>query len=291
MIGEIKLPNAHNNRVVLSRLFEYDDTEKNANFYGIKYVVKGTESYYLNNKNYDVSEGQFLLSDLGKTYATQVKSREEVWGVCIFLDPHFMHDVYRNISKNDDYLLDDPLESVSLSLITEKKYACTQNAPGILIRELANKLETEGAEGIGDGSEIFYRLCSEILLLQEGILRDLKNLKVRKKSTAMELFERMLTAKILIDTHPEKEWSMAELSRSVALSEFHFYRTFKQVYKVSPYQYLLQQRICRASAMLKNNLYSVDEIAHRSGFIDIYSFSKAFKKHTGFAPSYYRKQL
>lgn len=55
--------------------------------------------------------------------------------------------------------------------------------------------------------------------------------------------------------------------------------------------YFMQLKIDKASSMLqkKSNL-SIKEISNSLGFANPYYFSESFKKHTGLAPSHYRKQ-
>ena len=69
------------------------------------------------------------------------------------------------------------------------------------------------------------------------------------------------------------------------LSEFHFFRLYKKVYGESPYHYMLQKRMEFAAGLLKDPFINVTDVASMSGFADVYSFSKAFKKHFRVAPS------
>jgi AraC-like DNA-binding protein len=43
--------------------------------------------------------------------------------------------------------------------------------------------------------------------------------------------------------------------------------------------------------MLSNQELSITEVSEKLGFGDIYSFSKIFKKHTGFSPRYYKNYI
>jgi AraC family transcriptional regulator len=79
---------------------------------------------------------------------------------------------------------------------------------------------------------------------------------------------------------------MAEL---VDLSPFHFARAFKQAFGVPPHRYHIGRRIERAKALLAEQDNSVTEIARAVGFAETSSFSAAFRKTTGSAPSDYRR--
>lgn len=53
-------------------------------------------------------------------------------------------------------------------------------------------------------------------------------------------------------------------------------------------KYIINVRVCMASAMLRDSLLPIEEIAERIGFSDATHFGRVIKKHTGFTPSEYR---
>lgn len=57
-----------------------------------------------------------------------------------------------------------------------------------------------------------------------------------------------------MDVHLDRDIKLADLAQLVDMSQFHFGRLFKQSLGVSPYQYLLQQRVELAKQLLKNGL-------------------------------------
>jgi iron complex transport system substrate-binding protein len=53
---------------------------------------------------------------------------------------------------------------------------------------------------------------------------------------------------------------------------------------------LQQLKINNAKEMLRSDFGSLTEIAISLGFLDIYDFSRVFKKHVGIPPSEYLKK-
>lgn len=82
--------------------------------------------------------------------------------------------------------------------------------------------------------------------------------------------------------------ALADLASQAGLSEYHFCRVFKKATQLSPYQYLLRQRIQQACTYLERDRLSVQEIAFACGFGDAVQFSRHFRKVIGMTPTAYR---
>ena len=85
--------------------------------------------------------------------------------------------------------------------------------------------------------------------------------------------------------------TMQQVALLSELSESQFRRIFKEIYSVSPIQYINALRIERAKDLLVNSTRPVALIAEEAGFSDVYHFNKQFKTRTGKTPSQYRKAL
>lgn len=82
------------------------------------------------------------------------------------------------------------------------------------------------------------------------------------------------------------DFSIESISKTAGYSPEHLNRLFKQYLNTTPYQYAIQLRMTEAVRLLLSGM-SVYETSESIGFADTKSFSRAFKKHYGVAPSRY----
>ena len=87
----------------------------------------------------------------------------------------------------------------------------------------------------------------------------------------------------------------ANPSVSIAKVAEHFYfnpaymsRAFKNIVGISPKKYIIQLRMRRAVELLKNNSFSINQIANALGYENQFYFSKEFRDYYGTQPSKYK---
>lgn len=130
------------------------------------------------------------------------------------------------------------------------------------------------------GNEISKRSAS-VLFELVGFLSSRERLYA-KDSDAEKL-------KSYIDMNIDKKLSVSELSKQIFRSKSQTIRIFKRAYGKTPYNYLLGQRLARATVFLQNTQLPIKEIAKRVGFCDEHYFSNIYKEKTGKAPTDLRK--
>ena len=93
-----------------------------------------------------------------------------------------------------------------------------------------------------------------------------------------------------IDARLERDLSLAELSAQVAMSKYHFIRTFKHTSGMTPHQYILGGRIRAAATALRGTQKPVARIALDHGFGDLSTFNHLFRRVMGITPTAYRSR-
>jgi AraC family transcriptional regulator len=85
--------------------------------------------------------------------------------------------------------------------------------------------------------------------------------------------------------------NLAELAELVQMHPHYFASLFKQSTGVSPYRYIINQRIASAQSYLAQTDLSIVEICQLVGFQNQSHFTRVFRQHTGVTPKIYRSHL
>jgi AraC family transcriptional regulator len=93
-----------------------------------------------------------------------------------------------------------------------------------------------------------------------------------------------------VDAHISKAIGISELANLAGLSQFHFIRAFKHSVGISPYQYVLSERIGVAKEMLLKSDLSIADVALAVGFSDVSQLNRVFRKVIGVTPTVYRRE-
>ena len=91
-----------------------------------------------------------------------------------------------------------------------------------------------------------------------------------------------------IQTHLERDLALAELAETLNLSPTYFATAFKQAIKISPHQYVIQQRVERAKLMLSKTDLVIAYIALQVGFSSQSHLTQQLKRLTGMTPKQIR---
>jgi AraC-like DNA-binding protein len=91
-----------------------------------------------------------------------------------------------------------------------------------------------------------------------------------------------------LEIHYAGGMTIERVAEEVGVDRTHLSKTFRKAYGISPMQYVQRLKMNEARLLLVQTSYKLAEIALSVGYPDLFSFSKAFKKHTGMSPSEYR---
>lgn len=114
---------------------------------------------------------------------------------------------------------------------------------------------------------------------------------VRIQNQKKAPMNRLLRAEAFIRANFNKPLSLNQIASVASLSMYHFGRSFKSHFGMSPYQYLQHVRLEKSIEYLETTQWPIESIASELGFTNHSNFACFFKKNTGMSPSAYRRLL
>lgn len=114
--------------------------------------------------------------------------------------------------------------------------------------------------------------------------------RIREAEKTLHPFERLQPVIEYINRHIDAVVEVRELAAISGLSESQFRRKFKQVFRLSPVQFLLKLRILKACSLLRSTALTIGEVSDQCGFESQNYFARYFRQQMGSTPRDYRKR-
>lgn len=126
----------------------------------------------------------------------------------------------------------------------------------------------------------------------DHIFIDVYNKFIRQKSAQKKTPDWVKELKQIIQDQVDTSLTLTGISKSLDISPSYLSREFsKHFNSLSFGEYIRKLRIEKAIELIRQNKYSLTEIAYLTGFSDQSHFTRIFKKHTGQNPFAYKKKL
>jgi AraC family transcriptional regulator len=103
--------------------------------------------------------------------------------------------------------------------------------------------------------------------------------------------DRMKRVHDYIQAHLDDPLTLTDLGRVACLSPYHFSRSFKQAFGVSPHRYVIKRRIERAKVLLRRTDRPLARVAQEAGFTDQSHLTAEFRRQVGVTPGRFRAAL
>lgn len=262
--------------------------EKNIPFrnFSIKYVHTGHESYHLNGKLLNIKGGHYLLANHHSSALLNIDCKEDVHGVCIDVDRNLLSQVVASYVSNDVTEVD----AAQLNFFLNDNYTATvlsnkQTRVGAILSSICNRIIGNMPADWALPADFYYQVATALIDDHMKLHKELQAIPVVKQSTRIDLHQRLLRGKAYMDDCFMQNLTIKTIAEVCGLSEFHFFRLFHSVFKITPHKYLTSKKLAHCHELIASGHHTITEIASLSGYSDIHSFSKAYKHQFGASPS------
>lgn len=276
MIRTLHKDPTNNQNKLLHSSFNELFKEGNHEGVSVKYVNNEKEDYFLDNYFFEVKKKEYLLVDNHSPYKVEFDSKTPVEGYCFYLDK----SIFNQIESNP---FDDSEEEIS---IFQDKFKANENETGKYLESLISKINKPG---FFLDSSLYYELAEKIYYDQRKHKNSYDKIKAAKTSTKHEIYRRVRQSIDYINDNITKQFHIKDVALNCGLSEFHFFRSFKSVYGITPQTYIMSRKLDYSKKLLINDGLTIQKAAETLGFTDSSHFSKSFKTFVGQSPNNYKK--
>jgi AraC family transcriptional regulator len=259
-------------------------TENAFRSFSVKFVVDKNIYYNIDGAELNIESNQYMVACRNSHVKAYFDTKAEpVKSICIDICPQTIAQTYTILTdKNINF--DNYLNGYfQYPEFCETIHSSNATSLGGKLIHLHQQIEKDDISFIN--GEWFMDLSERIIYQEYSKYLALNEIQSIRPATRKEILKRLYIAQDYIESNFLTIQENKEIATHCLMSEYHFYRCFKQVFKRTPHQYVQERKMQFARQLLTNKEYSISQIAAICRFPDIFTFSKCFKKHFGFSPS------
>ena len=265
------------------RVFNYhqpDDILHCHDFHELVVVRKGSGFHVIDEEEYSISRGDAFLIRPGHVHTYRNVHGLEIVNI-LYWPEQLELPLYDLKNASGYYIFFEAKpqmrgryrEKGRLTFTHEQLRQAEEIIAGMILEQ----------QGHADGREFFLRvsflrlvglICRAFSEIEEGQPNELAC-----ASRAIRFFEQNYHHAI----------TLAEVARVCGKSSSSIVRLFREAFGHSPIEYLINLRLEKAAAMLRQSEAAISEIAMATGFGDSNYFTKMFRRKFGVSPRDYRK--
>lgn len=260
---KIKIPKPEKSELHYHPFFEFD------------YVTKGKVQQECDAKKVLINEGHIFCMSPGSYHQWDAIGQDiEMIG--------FMLSIIPNNNKGLQHL------ELLKSAIKKNRYCIKASSKlksfSKQLFSYSNKINE--AMSLELGSHAMHGFLLELL---RSLIGEVKVSALEKDEQTKSVNALFLQAKSLVHLSLGDNISLEDVSRNLSVSKQHLNRLFKKNEGMTLGEYILQQKLGKAKALLETSpTLNINQIASLAGFQDPNYFSQFFKKRTGQRPQEFR---
>lgn len=243
----------------------------------IAYILSGTGCYQVEERVYEVKQGDLLICNPGIVHRSIVTDPAD----CTLEFVAGFTDVFFQGMPDNQVVLPDGGHLLTLSNEAKREFS----------RCCYEILEENASTEPGRYYMIQAQMIRMLVLIYRAISEKSEPEMV---GLTFESYSRSYVVKKILhylnDNYAQKI-SLDQIAHNMYLSPVYISKIFKEKTGDSPINYLIRIRLARAKELLDKDAGNIKAIAAQVGYDDVYHFSKLFKKYYGVSPMNYRKSV
>lgn len=242
-------------------------------------VVKGCVNFSVNQSSYYVDEKNGIFINSSCLHSARSRDSEDSEYICFDINPSFLASSPESIIHKK--YIQPFLNSKSNSAITLDKSIPWQRK---ILEALNDLFEFYVKKDFGFELNIY----STLLSIWHSIIVNIPDYINEVNENAFTEDQRIKEMLFYIHHNYKQKISLEDISKAAKVSRSECCRFFKQMTKLTPFEYLISYRINQSILLLKKSNLSITEIANEVGFGSVSYYIEKFRKQTNYTPKEFR---
>lgn len=259
----------------------FDECDWHVTRLSLNFNLDQPQVYKTPSRSYSISPQRYLLLNEGQSFKTFANSHAANRMITIAFQVGLADKLLYAMQDNETQMLDNPFQTAEgKTQFLEKTYSLDAALYNTVIRLTDVEDDTQLDQAL-------EALLFEIVKKQLNVRKEILSIKKSKSSTRLEVYKRLHWSVDYLHANFTSDITIDQLASVACLSPFHYKRLFSELFKLSPYQYLIKLRLESACSLLAGDR-KVSEVCRTVGWKDPSSFARLFKRHYALTPEQYR---
>lgn len=247
------------------------------NFWEMVYVDYGQIYAFSNNMKYILTQGQVIFHEPMELHAHISDGKTVNNTMVIGFTTHsncmdFFHGKIFNLNKTSKSLLGLLFhEALNCNVQNNKQSNCFQDV-------------------FFGSSQLLQCYFTEFLI---HLIRTEDSAQIKQCSVSRDVFLNAVNDPIIsyMQENVYSNLTTEDICKKFLMGKTQVYDFFQEKLGKSPMKYYTELKVSEAKKLLREEKYSITQIAELLNFSSIHTFSRAFKNATGFSPSEYIRSI
>lgn len=235
-------------------------------FHKVILLLAGRAAYAIEGEHFQLQPGDFVLVGRGSIHRPEVAEGDFYDRVILYISPEYLQKL--------------GTEDLSWCFVqAQQKFHYVYHSSGNdLIRKLLYELEC-AMQDSAFGSAILQRgIFAQLMVALNRAVVEGESVGAAASDT------KVVSVLQYLNTHLTEELSIEELAARFYISKYHLMRRFRSETGYTIHNYITEKRLLLAQQLLEKRI-PLWEVAEKCGYQDYSTFSRAYKKQFGYAPS------
>ncbi len=231
----------------------------------VKMIRGGSEDYFIDGRRVAVDDDTFLILNAGRRYASRIDGLQPAHSFSIFFRPGLAEEVLDSMVRSAGALLSNPEASAIRSVEFDEQLREHDRSVTPVLRFIQGVVDAGAADPLWLEEQLRF-LMARMLVQEQVRARVQERVPSAKAATRRELHRRLRLGVTYLHTHYREAIALRQVAAAAHMSSFHFLRTFRAVYGITPSVYLNRKRTKAAVRLIRESGWPLTEVAEHVGF-------------------------